>query len=94
MLMLTEGLARAGWPCKGVGDVDRGRRRGGAHGEGCCRGPLAPGLHGSAQSGAVKELRGLRRSGNHRRQGIEVAGRLTGGGPRCNSGRYTGWGRG
>jgi hypothetical protein len=32
--MLTEGLVRAGWPCKGVGDVDRQWRRGGARGEG------------------------------------------------------------
>jgi hypothetical protein len=32
--MLTEGLVRAGWLCRGVGVGVRRRRRGGARGEG------------------------------------------------------------
>jgi hypothetical protein len=73
VLKLTEGLVRAGWPCRGVGDVDRRRRQDDARVEGCCRGSPAPRLHGSARSGAVKVLRGLRRMGTRRRRGIKVA---------------------
>jgi hypothetical protein len=54
----------------------------------------APRLHGSTREAPAEMLRGLRRSGNHPRQGIEVAEQLTGGGPRCNSGRCTGQGHG
>jgi hypothetical protein len=73
VLKLTEGLVQAGWPCRGVGDVDRQRRRDDARGESCYRGSPAPGLHGSAWSGAVKVLQGLRRTETRRRRGIKVA---------------------
>jgi hypothetical protein len=94
VLKLTEGLVRAGWPCRGVGDVDRWRRRGGARGEGCCRGSPAPGLHGSARSGDVKVLRGLRRTETCRRRGIKVAEQTHRRQSSVKSQRYTGRGRG
>jgi hypothetical protein len=48
---------------------------------------------GSARGVPVEVLRGLRLSGNHRPQTIEAAELLTGGDPRCDSGRCTGRGR-
>jgi hypothetical protein len=48
---------------------------------------------GSARGVPAEVLRGLRQSGKHWQQGIEAAELLTGGGPRCDSGRCTGRGR-
>jgi hypothetical protein len=53
-----------------------------------------PGLHGSAREALAEMLWGLRRSGNHRRRGIEVAEQITGGNVGSNSGRRTGRARG
>jgi hypothetical protein len=48
---------------------------------------------GSARGVPAEVLRGLRRSGNHQRQGIEAAELLTGCGPRCDSSSCMGSGR-
>jgi hypothetical protein len=64
-----------------VGEVDAGCLRASDH-------------HGSTRGVPADVLQGLRQSGNHRWWGIVVVELLTGGGPRCNSGRCTGRGRG
>jgi hypothetical protein len=53
-----------------------------------------PRLHGSTRGAPVKVLRGSGRSGDHRRQGIVRAERLTGGGFGFNSGMGRARGRG
>jgi hypothetical protein len=50
----------------------------------------APGLHRSTREAPAEMLWGLRRSGNHRRGGIEVAEQITSGNVGCNSGCCTG----
>jgi hypothetical protein len=90
MLMLTEGLD---WPerqLKVVGGGVRAAGTGGARGEVDAGHLRASDPHRSGRGALAEVLRGLRRSGKHRRRGIEVAERLTGGGTWRNSGRCTG----
>jgi hypothetical protein len=87
--MLTEGLNRLERQRRVISGEVRAAGTGGARGEGCCRGPSASDHHGSARGVPAQVLRGLRRSGNHRWQGIEAAELLTGGDPRCDSGHCT-----
>jgi hypothetical protein len=82
VLILTEGL---NWPEKqrrGV-DVDGERRRTDGVGEEVAAEVLlAPGLRGSAQSGAVKVTRELGSTETRRRRSILVEAELTGNGGR------------
>jgi hypothetical protein len=67
VLKLTEGLVRAGWPCRGVGDIDWRWRGGGACGEGSdARRLRASDHHGSTRGVPAEMLRGSRRLGSYR----------------------------
>jgi hypothetical protein len=80
MLMLTEG---SNWLVKQrrvVGGEGRAARTGGARGGRRCRGLRASGHRGSTRGDPAKILRGLGRSGDHRRRSILVETELTGNG--------------
>jgi hypothetical protein len=92
--MLTEGLVRAGVPCRVVDDEIR-RRVGEELGDGVDAGlHRAPGFHSQAQGTPADVWQGSGRTETRRQHGIAVAELLTGDNVWCNSDRCMGRGRG
>jgi hypothetical protein len=91
-VLLTEGLGWVEVRRRVTVDNGRRRRRVGLHGKVDAEALRASGHRGSTRGDPAKVLRGLGRSGDHRRRGIARAEQDTGGGPRARFWRGQGSG--